>query len=148
MLSKKAQYALHALTYLAERHKTGYIQIAEIAQQRNISVKFLEAILLEFKKVGVLGSKIGKGGGYYFLKDPKDVPIVQIIRLMDGPVALLPCVSKLFYEPCQSCGKPEGQCELHAIMVQVRDVTLGVLESKTLHDLISQEFKLPPDFVI
>ena len=101
MLSAKAQYAIHALTYLGEHYQQGYIPINQIAEKRKIPAKFLEAILLELRKAGILGSKAGKNGGYYLLKAPKEIPMVTILRLMDGPIALLPCVSKKFYEPCR-----------------------------------------------
>jgi Rrf2 family protein len=133
MLSKKAQYAFHALTYLVENKDRGPILIAEIAQEKHISLKFLEQILLELKRGGVLGSKKGKGGGYYFIKDPSEVPLAKVIRLIDGPIALLPCVSLNFFEPCENC--TGNQCGLNAVMVEVRDATLKILEQKTLSNI-------------
>src|SRR5690606_20694440 len=107
MLSKKTKYALHALTYLSKHRDKGAILIQEISQKYGISHKFLENILLELKKAGFLGSKKGKGGGYYLIKDPQDVPSSTIIRMSDGPIALLPCVSLNYYESCEECHDKE-----------------------------------------
>lgn len=149
MLSAKAQYAIHALTYLGEHYQRGFIPINLIAEKRKIPAKFLEAILLEFRKAGVLGSKAGKNGGYYLLKHPSKIPMVQILRLMDGPIALLPCVSKMFYEPCRLCPYPEGNCNIRQIFLEVRDATLLVIEGKTLQDLMQKgSTNLDPDFII
>ena len=134
MLSKKTRYALQALIYLAERQDRGPILINEISTERQISKKFLENILLELRKAGILGSKKGKGGGYYLIKQPEDVTLVRIIRLLDGPVALLPCVSLNYYEKCDDCD--EATCQLRKIMAEVRDETLKILRTRTLKDII------------
>ena len=97
MLSKKTQYAFHALTYLAENLENGPVLISQISKERHISLKFLENILLELKKAGLLGSKKGKGGGYYLIKPPEEVKLAKVIRMLDGPIALLPCVSLNYY---------------------------------------------------
>ncbi len=134
MLSKKSQYAFQALMYLAEKAKDDQpVLIAEISKKKKIPLKFLENILLELKKAGILESKKGKGGGYYFSKNPKDVALATIIRLIDGPIALLPCVSLYFYERCRNCD--EKHCGLHEVMIQVRDANLKILEKKTIADL-------------
>jgi len=133
MLSKKSQYAFKALIYLAEHSDHGPVLISEISKKKNIPLKFLENILLELRKAGVLESKKGKGGGYYFALDPKDVSLSKVMRLLDGPIALLPCVSLNFYEKCKDCD--ETVCGLNRMMVQVRDATLKVLDNKTLADL-------------
>jgi Rrf2 family protein len=148
MLSAKAQYAIHALTYLGEQFQKGYIPINQIAENRKIPPKFLEAILLEFRKAGVLGSKAGKNGGYYLLKAPKEIEMVQILRLMDGPIALLPCVSKKFYEPCRLCPYQEANCNIRQIFLEVRDATLAVIEGKSLHDLMQKGHNFTGDFII
>ena len=96
MLSKKSQYAFKALMYLAQNTDKGPVLIAEIAKKKKIPLKFLENILLELKKAGVLESKKGKGGGYYFAVPPSQVPVAKVFRLLDGPIALLPCVSLNF----------------------------------------------------
>ncbi len=133
MLSKKSQYAFKALMYLAQNTDKGPVLIAEVAKKKKIPLKFLENILLELKKAGVLESKKGKGGGYYFAVPPAQVPVAKIIRLLDGPIALLPCVSLNFYERCKNCD--EKSCGLHDMMVNVRDATLKVLEKRTLADM-------------
>jgi len=134
MLSKKAQYALKALTYLATKTKEGPVLITTIATEKNIPLKFLESILLELKKVDILGSKKGKGGGYFLQQDPRKVSLAKIIRIIDGPIALLPCVSLYFYERCKDCN--EKVCNLNHVLIQARDAILGILENKTLQDIV------------
>ncbi|WP_215225373.1 RrF2 family transcriptional regulator [Echinicola shivajiensis] len=137
MLSKKTKYAFHALTYLGKHKDEGSVLIHDIAAEHGISHKFLENILLELKKAGFLGSKKGKGGGYYLIKEPKDIPLSRIIRLLDGPIALLPCVSLNYYEACEEC-KDQERCGLNKVMIQVRDETLNILENKTLSDILDK----------
>src|SRR5688572_24570793 len=103
MLSQKAQYAFRALTMLVDQYNKGPMLITEIAVAKNIPVKFLERILLELKNVGVLESKKGKGGGYYLKDHPKKTTVAKVIRTVDGPIAMLPCVSLYFYEKCKNC---------------------------------------------
>ena len=134
MLSKKSQYAFKALMYLAQNNDKGPVLIAEIARKKKIPLKFLENILLELKKAGVLESKKGKGGGYYFALPPSQVPMAKIMRLLDGPIALLPCVSLNFYEPCAGCD--EHSCGLKRVMAEARDSLLAILEKKNLTDIV------------
>jgi Rrf2 family protein len=138
MLTKKTKYALHALTYLAKQHGGPPVQIKEIAGFHKIPQKFLESILLELKKGGFLASRQGVGGGYQLARDPKQITLASLIRMLDGPIAMLPCVSKNYYQPCDDCAD-EQACGLHKIMIQVRDETLKLLENKTLHDIASLE---------
>ena len=133
MLSKKTQYGLKALGYLAEKYGNGPVLIADIAEKKCIPIKFLESILLQLKQHKILESKKGKGGGYYLLDSPKKITIAQVIRIIGGPIALLPCVSLNFYEKCGDCD--EENCGLRRTMAVVRDATLRVLEKKTLCDL-------------
>jgi Rrf2 family protein len=135
MLSKKCQYALHALIYLGEHQNSGLIFISEIAQSKKIPKKFLEAILLDLKNTNILGSKKGKGGGYYLKKKPEEITILQVVRAIDGAVAMLPCVSLNFYESCGLC-ENEAQCTINHLFSQVRDETLKILSKNTLADLI------------
>lgn len=137
MLSKKSQYAFKALTYLTEKYREGPVLISEISVKKNIPLKFLENILLELKRADILDSKKGKGGGYFLKKDPDKVKLATIIRLVNGPIAMLPCVSLYFYERCSNCD--ETRCGLHEIMVKVRDATLAIVEKKTLQDLADIE---------
>ncbi len=133
MLSKKTQYAFQALMYLSEHANEGPVLIAEISKKKKIPLKFLENILLELRKAGILESKKGKGGGYFFAKDPGAVTLATVMRLIDGPISLLPCVSLYFYEKCWNCD--EKHCGLHEVLIQVRDANLRLLEKKTIADL-------------
>jgi len=133
MLSKKAQYAFKALMYMAEKKDNQPVLIAEISKKKRIPLKFLENILLELKRAGILESKKGKGGGYFFKLSPKDIALAKIVLLIDGPISMLPCVSLYFYERCKNCD--EEQCGLHDMMIMVRDANLKILEKKTVADL-------------
>ncbi|WP_204346944.1 RrF2 family transcriptional regulator [Psychroserpens algicola] len=134
MLSKKTKYGIKALTFLARQNSRKPVQIATISKSENISVKFLESILLTLKKNGILGSKKGSGGGYYLLKDPKDVPMTLVMRVLEGPIAMVPCVSLNYYEKCDDC-PDEGTCAVHRLMIQIRDNSLKVFRNTTLADL-------------
>lgn len=135
MLSRKAQYAFRALTLLVDKYEQGPVLISEIAKKKKIPVKFLENILLQLRKADVLESKKGKGGGYYIKSDPAETTIAAVIRIVDGPIAMLPCVSLNFYQKCSNCD--QRNCGLHDIMESVRDATLQVLENRTLLHLKS-----------
>ena len=135
MLSKKTKYGLKALSYLASQKDKQPVQIAEIAKHENISRKFLESILLTLRKTGLLGSKKGKGGGYYLIKDPKDILMTDVMRVLEGPIAMVPCVSLNFYEKCDDC-PDENECVVHRLMLQVRDSALAIYRNNTLADLI------------
>lgn len=141
MLSKKCKYAIHALVYLAERYDQGPVQIEEIANKQRIPHKFLEAILLELRHAEILESKKGKGGGYFLVKKPSEVNLMQIMRLIDGPIALLPCVSLNFYGRCEEC-KSEKTCGIRDSLTVVRDETLRVLEQSTLAKILKREKQL------
>lgn len=134
MLSKKAQYAIKALGYLATRYATGPVLISEIAEKKSIPLKFLENILLELRKAGVLESKKGKGGGYLLKAAPDQTNLAVVIRIIDGPISMLPCVSLYFYQPCEACN-PDN-CRIRDLFSEARDAVLGVLEKKTLQDLV------------
>jgi Rrf2 family protein len=134
MLSMKSQYAFKALTMLAERYKEGPVLISDIAAKKKIPLKFLENILLELKKADILDSKKGKGGGYFLKQSPEKVKVATVIRLINGPIAMLPCVSLYFYERCKNCN--EKHCGLHDMMIEVRDATLNIVENRTLKDLL------------
>ena len=134
MLSKKTKYGLKALIYIAKHEGSEPVLISEISDNERIPKKFLEAILLDLKKFGILGSKKGKGGGYYLLKDPKEITAATLIRVLDGPLAMLPCVSLNYYEKCDDC-PDEAKCNLNKFLAQVRDNTLNILQQRSLHDL-------------
>jgi Rrf2 family protein len=113
------------------------ITIGEIAEEENIPQKFLEAILLELKNAGLLSSKKGKGGGYYMIKPPADVNMADIMRLMDGPIALLPCVSFKHYERCDEC-KDENTCSIRQVFFEVRNKTVDMLKEASLDKVIDK----------
>lgn len=131
MLSKKTIYALNALQYLVRQPRGRPVLIAEIAEHEAIPQKFLELILLELKKDGVLDSKKGKGGGYLLARPPDTISLGQIIRKLDGPLALRPCVSQMAYKRCEEC-RDERTCGIRAAMKEVRDRTAEILDRTTL----------------
>ncbi|MEN8789746.1 MAG: Rrf2 family transcriptional regulator [Flavobacteriaceae bacterium] len=136
MLSKKTKYGLKALAFLAKKELREPVQIAEIASKENIPQKFLESILLSLRKTGFLGSKKGKGGGYYLIKNPSEIQMTSVIRVLEGPIAMVPCVSLNFYEKCDDC-PDENACVVHNLMIQVRDSALSVYRKNTLADIIA-----------
>ena len=133
MLSKKTQYALQALSYMVDKDTSDPILIAEIANQKSIPIKFLENILLELRKAGFLESKKGKHGGYFFAQDPAKIKLSSIFRIIEGPIALLPCVSLHFYEKCADCN--EKKCGINKVIAAIRDNTLAILDNQTVADL-------------
>jgi len=141
MLSKKAKYAIKALLYLSTKAGKGPVTTAEIATEERIPKKFLESILLELRNQGVLHSVKGKGGGYYLMRDPRDVSMAMIMRLFDGPIALLPCATHVYYERCKEC-KDEYTCGIRSAILEVRDQTVRMLKKSTLEEILSRERKL------
>ena len=142
MLPKKTKYAIKALVFLAKRYNDNLpMRINDIAESENIPRKFLEAILLELRKHALLGSKMGANGGYYLLKHPEEIMLSNIIRITGGPIALLPCVSLNFYEPCEECMDQET-CGLRDVVLQVREASIKILSKTSLLDIISREKKL------
>jgi Rrf2 family protein len=136
MLSKKTQYAFRALTHLAVNYGREPVRISSIAIQQKIPLKFLENILNELKKADLLQSKKGKGGGYMLKVSPDKINLATVIRVINGPIALLPCVSLNFYEKCLDCN--EETCGIRKMMIIARDATLKVLEKITLGDMIRE----------
>lgn len=138
MLSKKAKYGINALVYLAKKYEQGPLLIGDIAKHENIPKKFLEAILLDLKNAGILGSKKGRGGGYYLIKSPDDVNMADVVRLFDGAIAFLPCVTHRYYERCEEC-KNEHTCGIRSLFKEVRDQTVNLLKNNSLADIIARE---------
>ena len=133
---------MKALIALArQRSKSEPLRIAEIAEGENIPRKFLEAILLELRKQGILGSRMGANGGYYLAKPAKEIMLSSVLRLTDGPIALIPCVSLNFYERCKECIS-EATCGLHDVALQVRDASLKILTTTSIADLVKKEDRL------
>ena len=139
MLPKKTKYAIKALMALAKTYEQKQPQrIADIAGNEKIPKKFLEAILLDLRKLGIVNSKMGAHGGYYLSKHPDDIYLSNIIRYTGGPIALVPCVSLNFYEKCEECPN-ENICGLRDVMQEVRDASLHILAKTSLSDLIKRE---------
>ncbi len=137
MLSKKAKYGLQAIIFLAkeEKKKQGPIQIASLAKNEKIPKKFLEIILLELRKQGILHSKLGAGGGYSLGKAAEKISIGQVVRILDGPLAQVSCLSKTAYHKCDEC-KDEKTCEIRKIMKKVHETTTRILDRTTLADAV------------
>lgn len=137
MLTQKAKYALRALAVLGEADRRVPLPIHEIADRARAPQKFLESILLELRRHGVLSSTRGKSGGYVMARAPEDVSVADIIRMVDGPLAPIPCASLTAYRPCADCPEPET-CSIRRAMRQVRDATALILDNMTLAELNSR----------
>jgi Rrf2 family protein len=135
MLTQKTRYAILAMVKLSREFGKGSLMINEIAQSEFIPKRFLEAILLELKKNGYLNSKLGKKGGYYLIKNPKEINLLEIVRLFEGTIALLPCTSEKYYQPCEHC-KEEATCTIREPFRDIRQYTYNKLEATTLEMLI------------
>lgn len=140
MLSKKCKYAVHALVHMARTPKEKFL-IKEISEACCIPRKFLEAILLDLKHAGILGSKQGKGGGYVLRREPSEVNLAEVVRLFDGAIAAVPCATFKFYERCTEC-VDEETCAVRHAFLQVRNATVEMLKASTLEDLVKKENKL------
>lgn len=133
-LSKKTQYTLRALYSLARSYGQGPTLIARIAAEESIPQDFLENILLYLKKEGLVASKKGKGGGYLLALPPNRITLGKVVRLMEGPLAPLPCASETAFRPCEEC--PEVQlCGTRMVMRQVRDAIADILDRTTLAEV-------------
>ena len=131
MLSQKARYALHALIVLAQHDGEAPMQIADVAEEARVPRKFLEQILVDLKKRGIVRSTRGRSGGYLIGKPPRDISFAEVIRTIDGPLALAPCVSVTAYHKCEDC-VDEATCAIRKVLLAARDATAQVLESRTL----------------
>jgi len=138
MLTKKSKYGIKALIFLGKNYGEQPVQIMRIATEEQIPKKFLEQILLELRNAGLLYSVKGAKGGYSLNKDPKDIRLTQVIRLLDGPIALLPCVSLNFYQKCDEC-KSEDVCGIRDTFIEVRDAMLQILNDTSIADIIERE---------
>lgn len=136
MLSQKARYALHALIVLAKHGDDEPLQIADIAEEARVPRKFLEQILLELKKRGIVRSQRGRSGGYLIGKNPRDITFADVIRVIDGPLALAPCVSATAYHKCEDC-VDEATCAIRKVLLAARDATAEVLESRNLAQAVA-----------
>ncbi len=130
------KYSLKVLSILTENQHTAY-SASDLSQKTNVPIKFLEKILIELKKGGIISSKKGVKGGYTLIKNPEKVTLVDIYRLMEGPIALVPCVSLNFYNKCSDC-PDEKICHLKNIFIQIRDKTLAIYEQINLTSLVGK----------
>lgn len=142
MLSRKSKYGLKALLLLAQESGRGPVLISRLAERDKLPHKFLEAILLDLKRHGFVESRKGKGGGYYLLRKPEEITFGEVIRVLEGPLALVPCVSQTAYRPCVEC-VDEATCGVRLAMQQVRDATADILDGTTLSDINGQLRRRP-----
>jgi Rrf2 family protein len=138
MLSQKTRYAIRAMQHLADRHGQGPVQLSEIAAKQNIPPKFLTVILSELSRAGLVASQRGKDGGYWLGVPPVDIRYGDLIRIMRGSLALVPCASRYAHETCANCVE-EKDCRTRALMLQVRDKTAELLDSVRLSDPINTD---------
>lgn len=138
MISQKAKYALRALVSLARAGRGQSRMIGEISQEQAIPKKFLEQILLELKRAGIVNSRRGRMGGYELLKAPEEITYGEVLRLIDGPIAPLPCLSKIAYKKCVDC-KNEAECEIRHVFERVTLATRAVLDQTSLADSLNLE---------
>ena len=138
MLSQKARYALHALFVLAARTTPEPMMIADIAAAAKVPRKFLEQILLEMKKRGLVHSHRGKYGGYTLGRPAEGISFAEVLRTIDGPLALSPCASRTAYRKCDDC-VDETACSIRKFLLQVRDATADILEKSTIAEAIAYE---------
>ena len=136
MISQKAKYALRALVVLARADAEKSLFISDIAEEQNIPKKFLEQILLDLKHQGIVMSRRGKMGGYLLLKPAEEITFGEVLRLIDGPIAPLPCLSKIAYRRCEDC-QSEATCEIRHVFSEVANVTRGVLDKTTIADCLA-----------
>ena len=133
-LSKRTQYGLRALYALAREYQHGPVLITRLSQQESIPQKFLEQILLNLKATGLVSSKRGKGGGYFLAQPPEEVTLASVIRLMEGPIAPLPCASETRFRKCDECPDIET-CGTRIVMKDVRDAMAHILDGTTLAEV-------------
>lgn len=138
MLSQKARYAIRALMALHELSPGEHAQIAEVASQADVPRKFLEQILLELKKRGIVRSVRGKHGGYALGRSSDEISLAEVIRAIDGPLALAPCASRTAYRRCEDCAD-EATCPIRVVLLEVRDATADILENRSIATLVRSE---------
>jgi Rrf2 family protein len=147
MLSKKTKYAVKALVLLARNTANPPMHIAEIAEHENIPQKYLGAILGELRNAGLIYSKKGAGGGYSLCKRPEDISLVQVLRLTDGPIAMVSCASINYYHPCEEC-VDEASCGIRKTFIMIRDANLKILSGTSIADLMNKERALHEELTL
>jgi Rrf2 family protein len=135
MISQRARYAFKALMVLSRAGKDNGMQIRDIALQEQIPRKFLEQILLTLKAGGLIASRRGRDGGYALLKNPEEISLGSVLRMIDGPIAPLPCLSRTAYRKCDDC-PAEDLCAVRAGFAEAYDASLRVLENTTIAQAI------------
>ena len=141
MLSKKAKYAINALIYIAKSKENKPVMSSEISKHQNIPKKFLERILLDLKSAEILDSKRGRHGGYFLSKSTTEINLAEVMRLFDGAIAFLPCVTHDYYQACEEC-KFEEQCGIHHAFLELKLMTVKFLKKCTLKDILQREYLL------
>lgn len=136
-LSKKGDYGLRAMLELAKNYSLGYIQMKDIAQKERIPLKFLEQILLNLKNAGFLASKMGVGGGYRLARPPAEITLGEVIRILEGPLAPISCVSVKFYRQCPE----ENNCGIRTVMNRVRNAVADILDNTTFDDVARNNYQ-------
>ncbi len=135
--SKKSEYALRALIELTQEFTHGLVQRKVLAERQHIPLGFLELILLSLKNAGLIGSRRGIHGGVYLIKHPRDITLGQIIRLLDGPLAPIGCVSQTAYQKCRDCPYAiTATCPIQRSMLNVRNAIASVLDHYSLEDFV------------
>jgi Rrf2 family protein len=137
MITMKTKYALKALCRLALAEPGERILIADIAEQEGIPRKFLELILGELKQHGILQSRKGRGGGYTLAKNPDTITVASVLRVLDGPIAPVPCLSRTAYQRCAEC-RDEATCGVRLILREAHSASVQVLENTTLADMVER----------
>jgi Rrf2 family protein len=137
MITMKTKYALKALSRLAVAPKGQPLLIADIAQQEGIPKKFLELILSELKQHGILTSRKGRGGGYLMARAPEEVTVASVLRVLDGPIAPVPCLSRTAYQRCNECPN-EATCSVRLVLREAHEASVQVLENTTIADMINR----------
>src|SRR4051812_11778734 len=135
MLSQKSKYALRAMLMLAQQRPGEMVLAADIAKKRKVPRKFLELILLDLKKRGLLHAKRGKNGGYCLARPSNKITFGEIVRITDGPLAPLACASLTAYRKCDDC-EDERSCSIRRVMRSVRDASAAILDKQTLADAL------------
>lgn len=141
VLSKKAKYALNALVEMARAREEGPLKAATIAQRAHVPAKFLEAILLELNRAGIVHTTRGRYGGHRLRRSPEEVNMAEVLRLMDGAIGLVPCVTHNYYERCEEC-VDEATCGIRDVFARIRLATVDLLKASTLADVLAREKRL------
>jgi Rrf2 family protein len=142
VLTNKGKYGLKAIIHLARLEAGETAQVADIAQQNNISKKFLDAILLDLRNAGMLRSKKGPGGGYALAKPARTIKVGAVVRALDGPLAPIACASRSAFRACDDCGDIE-LCAVRSVMRDVRDSMAAVLDNRSIADLAKRRSARP-----